>query len=73
MRARTTPVAAERAIARFDTEAREREQQEAEEHATYERWLAEQRAKQERSRAVEAKWGAPDAKRREIEQRKKDG
>lgn len=64
---RSTPVAAERALAWLDAAAREREHQQAEERAAYQRWLDEQRAKQARAPAAKPKWGTPEAKRQAIE------
>ena len=65
--ARTTQIAAERVIARMDAAAREREEQEAEERAAFDRWIAEQQAKKQRLQPDEPKWGTREAKRREIE------
>ncbi len=71
---RTTPIAAERALARTAALQRQREEQEAEELATIGRWRAEQTA----ARSQPVKWGSREAKkleierlRREIEERKK--
>ncbi len=69
---RGTPIAAERAIARWQAAKREQEQREAEERAARERWRAEQIAAQQRKQQAAPKWGTPEAKRREIERLRKE-
>ncbi|MBI3372477.1 MAG: hypothetical protein HY017_12090 [Betaproteobacteria bacterium] len=75
---RTTPIAAERALAREDALAREREKREMEQRAALERLRNEQAATPQRQPPEEPKWGTPEARqleieriRREIEERKK--
>jgi len=64
---RTTPIAAERAVARQENAVREKEKREVEARAAHERWLAEPQAARRRLETNQAKWGTPAAKRREIE------
>lgn len=64
---RTIPLAAERAVARQEALAREREKRENEERAALERWREEQAATLQRQQAQEPKWGTKEAKRMEIE------
>ena len=75
---RTIPLAAERAIARQEALAREREKREREDRVTLQRWREEQAAIRQRQEEEKPKWGTKEAKRmeierirREIEERKK--
>ena len=61
---RTTPIAAERAVARRETAIRERD---AGERAAQERWQAEQQAVEPWRANDPPKWGTPEARQREIE------
>ena len=61
------PLAAERAVAREKTLAREEEARANEERAALERWRKEQAEIRERQQAGKPKWGTPEAKRQEIE------
>jgi len=63
---RTIPIAAERAVAREEALAREREKREDEERAVLERRREEQAASLQRQQAGEP-WGTKEAKRMEIE------
>jgi hypothetical protein len=69
---RGTPIAAERAVARLAAKEREREQREAEARAAQERRLAEQSAHVKARQATPPKWGAPAAKRLEIDRIRKE-
>ena len=64
---RSTPIPAERAIARQEAAIRDREKQESEERAALDQWRAEQRAPRQQRETDQPKWGTPEAKRREIE------
>ena len=75
---RTIPIAAERALARKEALAREREKHEAEARAAFERRREQPAASRRYPPALEPKWGTAEAKRlelerlrREIEERKK--
>jgi hypothetical protein len=69
---RGPPIAAERALARAEAAAREREKLESKQRTRYERWQEEQRLIRERAEAAQPKWGTPEAKRREIERIRKE-
>lgn len=63
---RTIPIAAERAVARQEALAREREKREHDERSNLKR-LEEHVANLKRQQAEKPKWGTPEAKRMEIE------
>ena len=69
---RTTPITAERAVARWEAALCEQEQREAEARSAHERWRADQMAARQQRQAIEPKWGTPEAKRREIEHIRKE-
>lgn len=64
---RAIPIAAERAIARKEALAREREKHAAEARAAFERRREQPAASRRYPPAVEPKWGTAEAKRLEIE------
>ena len=64
---RTIPLAAERAVARQEALAREREKRDEEERVALERWREQQATFLRHSQAEEPKWGTKEAKRLEIE------